>query len=161
MTNIVVMARPRTTVVLHPDVVIKTYNDPEWAQAELDWYDELPWACPPLLWSDPAAGTLIIKTLPLAANNPDYRPLAKLIDLLECLEVVGVSHRDVHPGNIVINEHGDPLLIDWETAVESTLSYDLWGPDESGVPVPEIHQKCGPQWLGSDDPSSLRRMGWV
>lgn len=152
------MQRARTSIVLHPHVCIKTYNEAEWSRAEIDWYRTVPWACPPLLWADPQAGTLVTPTLPLAANVPDYQPVDKLLDLLRRLEREGVHHRDVHPANIVIDQDGSPRLIDWETAVfeDTPWSYDLHGPDVSGVDIPEIHLECGPQWVGSDDPFSIK-----
>lgn len=154
MTNVTVMQRSRTTIVLHPDVTIKTYNQPDWAATEISFYDSVPWACPPRLWCDPDTGTLITATLPLAANNPDYRPIDDLLALILRLEAAGISHRDIHPANIVIGHNNKPLLIDWECAIEQP-GYDRHGPD-SGVPIPDIHHECGPQWLHSDDPSSIK-----
>lgn len=154
MTNVTVMHRARTSIVLHPDITIKTYNQPDWAAYEISFYRMVPWACPPLIWAD--AGTLVTKTLPLAANNPDYQPVDDLIDLLTRLNDVGIHHRDVHPANIVIGADG-PLLIDWECAIHypNTMSYDLHGPISS-VPIPDIHHDCGPQWINSEDPSSIQ-----
>lgn len=159
MTNVTVMQRARTTIVLHPHVCIKTYHQPEWARTEIDYYLAVPWACPPLLWYDLDTGTVITKTLPLAANTaaPEFHPVGKLVALLRRLAAEGIHHRDVHPANIVISDGGDPLLLDWETAVRQPgLSYDLYGPDVSGVEIPFVHQECGPQWLFSDDPSSIK-----
>jgi hypothetical protein len=52
-----------------------------------------------------------------------------------------------------MGEHGQPRLIDWETALEqeSGLSYDMYGPEESGIPVPLMHERLqiAPQWWGS------------
>lgn len=154
MTNVTVMQRARTTIVLHPDVVIKTYNEAEWAANEIAFYHLVPWACPPLLYAD--NGTIVTQTMPLASNNPDYRPTKQLVELLTRLEGHGINHRDVHPANIVIGPTG-PLLIDWECAVVAAgaPSYDLHGPHRSSVPIPDIHRDCGPQWLGSPDPSSI------
>lgn len=154
MTNVTVMRRSRTTIVLHPDVTIKTFNEAAWADNEIAFYKRVPWACPPLLYA--GNGTLVTETLPLAANIPDYHDTDAVIELLTRLEAHGIHHRDVHPANIVLGPKG-PLLIDWECAAldPGHPSYDLYGPD-SGVPIPDIHATCGPQWLNSADPASIK-----
>jgi hypothetical protein len=84
--------------------------------------------------------------------------VAELHVLLLRLHAEGVHHRDVHVRNLVRAADGRPLLIDWETAIHwpSALSYDLHGPDASGVPVPEIHAAHTPQWWGSPQRMSIR-----
>lgn len=132
------MSGQRATVVVARDATTKTYFDPAAAAHEIAWYQALPeWAAPRLVDADPEVGRLVIATHPPA--DDDYRPAEALAELLRALEVGHVHHRDVHPGNVVQGPDG-PLLIDWETAVLAARpSYDLHGPEVSGVPVPEIH----------------------
>jgi len=42
--------------------------------------------------------------------------LAKVAEILEAVHEKGISHNDVKPLNILINEQGDVMLIDWEIA---------------------------------------------
>lgn len=60
--------------------------------------------------------------------------------------------------NVVKGRAGQPLLIDWETAIEypAELSYDLHGPEASGVPIPEIHRRLIPAWWGSREKMSIK-----
>ena len=132
----------RATITHGRGTVTKQYHDPADAHAEIHWYQQLAdqQICPRLVDAHPDTGTLII-----AAHRPaghDYRPAHQLAELLHQLQALGIAHRDVHPANIVEGPHG-PLLIDWETAITAApgaRSYDLHGPELSGVPVPDIHQ---------------------
>lgn len=131
----------RASITFGRGIVTKQYRDPADAVAEISWYQQLAGQriCPRLIDAHPDTGTLI-----LAQHTPaglDYQPVRQLADLLFELEALGVAHRDVHPGNILAGPRG-PLLIDWETAVTTpgVPSYDLYGPDASGVDVPSIHQ---------------------
>lgn len=146
--------------------VTKRYHDPADAHTEILWYQQLAGhrITPRLIDADPATGTLIIAAHPPAGH--DYRPARQLAELLEQLQELGAAHRDVHPANIVESRHG-PLLIDWETAIATAPgapSYDLHGPDVSGVPVPDIHRvirsRNSPHgycmWWGSPHPASIR-----
>lgn len=72
MTNVTVMHRARTTIVLHPDITIKTYNQPDWAAYEISFYRMVPWACPPLIWAD--AGTLVTKPCRWQRTTPTTNP---------------------------------------------------------------------------------------
>ena len=65
----------------------------------------------------------------------------RLYRQIDAMHDAGISHRDLHVGNVVLLD-GMPLLIDPQFAIESdpsTLSYDLYGPGPSGVPVPKPH----------------------
>lgn len=150
------MAR-RATVSIRDGCVVKTYRDPEGAQREADWYRRLPWAAPQLLDHQP--GVLVIEYRPTAQACPTWRPVAELETLLEKIHAEGVHHRDVHVQNVVCGEDDQPLLIDWETAIwhPSPLSYDLHGPEASGVAIPDIHAGLTPQWLGSAQTMSITR----
>lgn len=61
--------------------------------------------------------------------------------LLLAVHAIGLCHRDVHVGNIVLTADERPLLIDPELATPSVNGhcYDLHGPEVSGVPVPPEH----------------------
>lgn len=148
------MAR-RAVVRVGRERTMKRYRSPAAAHAEAAWYQRVPWAAPRLLDVDGA--TLVLETLPVALRLPGWRPAAALRDLLLRLHAEGVHHRDVHVRNVVRGPSG-PLLIDWEAAIcqPSTLSYDLYGPDASGVPVPEIHAQHIPQWWGSQQRMSIK-----
>ncbi|MCH9732853.1 MAG: aminoglycoside phosphotransferase family protein [Actinomycetia bacterium] len=133
-----VIRKVRATLTIHPDHVEKRFHNPDNAAHEHDWYQRIPWACPRLL-DRPDPATLILARHPPA--GPGYRPAQALADLLHELERLGIAHRDVHPGNIVAGPQG-PLLIDWETGLSTPgkPSYDIHGPEISGVPVPDIHR---------------------
>lgn len=140
-----------------PRWTVKRYRTEEEAAQEAWWYKRVPWAAPPLVCRE--GQDLILPTLPVAADFPSWTPVADLRALLGRLHSEGVHHRDVHTKNVVMGERGNPLLIDWETAVEqeSGLSYDMYGPDESGVPVPPMHERLviAPQWWGSRQPYAI------
>lgn len=145
----------RATVRIRRAAATKVFVDPADAAREADFYRRFPWACPRLLDHDGAV--LTIEALPTAPRLPQWRPVDALRDLLTELHAHGVHHRDVHLGNLVRGPHG-PLLIDWETAIDhpSALSYDLHGPQASGVPVPIIHAGMHPQWWASPQRMSIR-----
>jgi hypothetical protein len=70
----------------------------------------------------------------------------RIRDLLRAVhENVVLCHRDVHVDNIVVAADGRPLLIDPALATPSVneYCYDLEGPSESDVPVPEDHVRQG------------------
>lgn len=147
----------RAIVRVTPPRTFKRHRTAEAASAEASWYEQLPWACPPLLDID--GRLLVIGTCtPYVRCPPSWRPVTALAELLKRLHAEGVHHRDVHVRNLVRDQDGRPLLIDWETAVRqpSDLSYDLYGPDASGVPVPPIHARHTPQWWGSPQKMSIK-----
>lgn len=147
----------RAVVTLHDDVVVKTFSDVAAADRECTWYSEFGWATPWMVDRDGA--TVVIERLPLAVELPDWRPVAEMRALLERLHRCNVHHRDVHAKNVVRMPDGSPRLIDWETALIQSCgwSYDLHGPDRSGIPKPEIHARFRAQWWGGDTPFSLGR----
>lgn len=146
----------RAVVEVFPDRTIKTYKEHALAAVEAEWYLRLPWACPRLLDLDGA--TLTIETCHAGTAFPEWRPVVELRELLSAVHAEGVHHRDVHLKNVVKGPGGRPLLIDWETAIEypSEFSYDLHGPDVSGVPIPEIHRRLIPAWWGSREKMSIK-----
>lgn len=149
------MSGQRATITIGRIETVKTYHDPQQAAHEIAWYQALPWACPKLVDADPDRGRLVIVT---HRTPPDYRDVNGLARLLRSLEGLSIHHRDVHPGNIVQGVDG-PLLIDWETALLADApSYDLYGPDISGVPVPDIHAALPNyvMWWGSPHRHSIR-----
>lgn len=146
----------RATVEVRPDVTVKTYRDRGLAAEEADWYTIIPWAAPKLI--DFFGSTLVIETCERGTDLPDWRPVAALRDLLTMLHDEGFHHRDLHLKNVVRGKDGRPLLIDWETAIHhpSELSYDLAGPEASGVPIPMIHRRFIPAWWGSRERMSIK-----
>lgn len=150
------MAR-RAVVSVGPRRTTKRHRSPEAARAEAAWYERVPWAAPRLLAVE--GSTLVLETCtPQARCDPGWRPVRELHELLRRLHAAGVHHRDVHVRNLVRDTDGRVLLIDWETALRqpSAVSYDLYGPEASGVPVPELHARHTPQWWGSPQRMSIR-----
>lgn len=141
-----------------PEVTVKRFVTPESKAHEFSFYEAVPWACPEVVAHD--AYSITMTTCEVAFRIRDWRPVRELRELLTRVHAEGVAHRDVHVKNIVRGPEGEPLLIDWECAafVRSRLSYDLHGPDASGVPVPEIHARLGvtPAWWGSPEHHSIR-----
>ena len=141
------LLKTRAELVVGQQVTFKSYYDPARAAAEIGWYQQVPWAHPKLIDADPAAGTLIIATeFTLLSGVPTRRQIGALGEILHELHRLGIHHRDVHPGNVVFTAADEPLLIDWETAIETpptVPSYDLYGPEASGLPVPDIHVALG------------------
>lgn len=127
------------------DVTVKRFASEAAAAHEVSFYRLVPWACPPLL--DVDGLTLTMRTLPVAVDLADWKPADELAELLCDIHAEDVHHRDVHVGNVVRGVDG-PLLIDWECAIRmhTDLSYDLHGPEPSGVPVPGIHRNLEPCW---------------
>ena len=153
---------PRATITHSPGIVTKQYHDPADAHPEIHWYTRLADQniTPRLIDADPDTGTLTIAAHPPA--DPSYRPAQQLAELLHQLQDIGISHRDVHPGNLVQGPSG-PLLIDWETGYPAP-GYDLHGPEATGIPIPDIHQAIRSpnsphgyvMWVGSDHRASIR-----
>ena len=145
----------RATVEVYADRTTKAYHDHSMAQSEADWYQRVPWACPELLDFD--GFKLTIATAHTAEAFPEWRPVGALREILVELHRLGVHHRDVHVKNVVKGPRGTPLLIDWETALHfpSRLSYDLHGPDASGVQIPDIHRRLIPAWWNSIQRTSI------
>jgi hypothetical protein len=146
----------RAVVEVRPDVTIKTYRDPIAAAEEANWYKIVPWAAPKLIDFDGLS--LVIETCDRATDHLDWRPVAALRDLLTMLHDEAIHHRDLHLKNVVRGRDGRPLLIDWETAIihPADLSYDLVGPEASGVPIPMIHRRFIPAWWGSRERMSIK-----
>lgn len=46
--------------------------------------------------------------------------LTKILDAIKHIHKLGMLHRDISPDNIIINEQGEPILIDFGAAREST-----------------------------------------
>lgn len=153
----ITVRKRRATLTIGTRTVTKHHHNPEHTKIELDWYRRVPWACPELL--DHGPGFITIARHTAAHHDPAYRPVEQLAELLTHLESLGIHHRDVHAANVVAGP-GGPLLIDWECAVTQTArSYDLYGPEISGVPVPDIHLKVRSgyvMWWGSPHPMSIR-----
>lgn len=81
----------------------------------------------------------------------------QVIAMFERLYELGVHHRDGHWINVLVNDDNRPRLIDFEWAIvdhNAPCSYDLYGPDVSGVPVPSAHieDNVAIWWEGSFGP---------
>jgi hypothetical protein len=89
----------------------------------------------------------------------------RIIELLRGVHALGACHRDVHVDNIVLTKDLTPLLIDPHFMIESDPDkpcYDLFGPDVSGVPVPQAHVMQGgvaAQGVWWDAPVQVRELG--
>ena len=147
----------RATCVINGNTCVKQYANPTDAHNEIGWYQRIGGLyAPKLIDADPSRGQLVIAAHPVAQAN--YQPAQQLRELLEAMERDHIHHRDVHPGNIVAAPQG-PLLIDWETAIEADApSYDLHGPEKSGVPIPAIHAALNNgymMWWGSSHRMSI------
>lgn len=129
----------RAVLTFHDDHVEKRYHDREDMHPEYQWYMLLGgMVAPHLLDADILQGVLRIELgEPIGEPCPE-----ELYGLLRWMEARGIHHRDVHPGNLV-RVQGGLRIIDWETAIrcEGVPSYDLYGPDVSGVSVPVIHSQ--------------------
>ncbi|GAF89737.1 unnamed protein product [marine sediment metagenome] len=151
------LRKPRADLHIGPQTTTKTYLNPHDALTEIAYYQQVPWACPTLLDADPQAGQLVIATgQPATIADADG-----LLELLEHLSSAHIHHRDVWVGNVISTPDG-PKLIDWECGLYQVApSYDLHGPETSGVPIPSIHTALGTgyaMWIGSDHPKSIENM---
>jgi len=137
----------RNTITMFDDYVAKQFTFEEHYRAELSAYTGLPWATPNLIGYDDTTLTIYTQKLATAEQLTWWRPQNSLRKLLTRLHEAGVNHRDVHVGNVLCDPHRGPVLIDWEhhTRNVGLVSYDLYGPDKSGVPQPE-GQRGGPMW---------------
>lgn len=129
--------------------VVKRFTDPMRCAREVMFYTAVPWACPTMI--SHTDDTLTVELLPTAVELADWKPVAATRTLLERLHANHVHHRDVHAKNLVRAADGSPRLIDWETATirQTTMSYDLHGPDASGIEKPEEHDGYQAQWWDS------------
>ena len=144
----VVQRHDRSTVDLYDDHVVKRFTNRDAMNRELSIYQFIPWACPRLLDFDDMS--IMIERRPLAVDHPEWRPVNAMRALIDRLFSMNIHHRDIHAKNIVMGHDGEPLLIDWETAItqQADESYDLVGPS-SGVPKPIEHDGYQAQWWGS------------
>lgn len=147
----------RAVVELHDDRVIKTFATDKAAEREWRWYAQFPWATPKMVSRN--GSTVVLQRLPLASELPEWRPVDQMRTLLERLHRSHVHHRDVHALNVVRMPDGTPRLIDWETAFvqRCDYSYDLHGPELSGIPKPVEHDGYSAQWWGAGTKYSLGR----
>ncbi|QCO93704.1 serine/threonine kinase [Mycobacterium phage Schatzie] len=146
------LTKARAELTFASTRVHKRFFNPRDCRAEVDFYLKLQFGHPELLDYDDQ--TLVIERL-TPVTETDLRPARALAELVAKLHQHGVSHRDVHPGNIVLKD-GEPLLIDWETGIDRP-GYDLFGP-ASGIPVPSIHKQIDyAMWVASDHRASILR----
>ncbi|HZM01306.1 MAG TPA: serine/threonine-protein kinase [Planctomycetota bacterium] len=63
------------------------------------------------------------------------RLVAKVADALDHAHGIGVIHRDVKPGNILIGANGEPLIVDFGLAVGAGLGLSTSGDRHAGTPM--------------------------
>lgn len=148
------------------EIVKKTFKeDSVFFENEVKWYNQLRDSdlTPKLLSVEGTTLTMERKGVDLYSHirkNPNFDKIemGKMACELICkLHKLGVAHRDVHTKNILVCK--DRLyLIDFEfTTTSGVRSYDLYGPDRSGIPIPEMHLKNGilnGVWWDSELPKS-------
>ena len=64
----------------------------------------------------------------------------KVVELIKTMHQLGVCHRDLHAGNVVVGPEDRPLAIDVEWAIEVDPAwpcYDLEGPSSLIPTLPE------------------------
>ena len=98
--------------------------------------DDLQVGTPPLARSPETAPVAALSTQKTRRDKAHYRRLAELVaqaaDALEYAHSMGVVHRDIKPGNLMLDDGGNLWVTDFglaklETAVELTMSGDLLG----------------------------------
>lgn len=157
------LEKRRSILDIDPErgTVTKHYTDEVACARESYWYLTLDYGHPEVLDLDTAGGVLVTRYHTPCTELPNYRPIKQLVELLRRLETDGIHHRDVHIENIVQGPDG-PLLIDWETAIHAPghPSYDLHGPEVSGIPVPDIHVplKRYRMWIGVEHRKSVKTL---
>lgn len=127
------------------DTITKTHPTRERAEREATWLlgASATGFAPPDVHYDGGRTISMARLEPLTNVERSAALAAELAELLARLHNVGVAHRDVHVGNVVVGPDG-PRLIDWEFACEAPgqRSYDLHGP-RSSVDVPAEHLAHG------------------
>jgi len=63
------------------------------------------------------------------------RLIARVADALDHAHGIGVIHRDVKPGNILIGSNGEPLIVDFGLAVGAGLGLSTSGDRHAGTPM--------------------------
>lgn len=149
--------RSTLTIDRDADVIVKRFTAPRAFEREVHAYRACPWACPPLL--ELGHRRMVLPLLVTAAEDPSWRPVEETRDLLDRVHAAGWHHRDVHAKNLVKMPDGTPRLIDWETAIiaPECPSYDLVGPEASGIAKPTEHAGYSAQWWGAPTRFSLER----
>ena len=82
---------------------------------------------------------------------------SRVLDLIRKVHALGICHRDLHDGNLILRRADRPLVIDMELACDVDPlgpCYDLLGPT-AVVPVPAAHLSVGGAfaqgvWWGSN-----------
>ncbi|GAB5402909.1 MAG: hypothetical protein Aurels2KO_11400 [Aureliella sp.] len=75
-------------------------------------------------------GACLANELPLAEQDA-VRTFVKLADALHCAHSSSIIHRDIKPSNILIDERGEPLLVDFGLAIED--GQHSTAPDQAGT----------------------------
>jgi len=137
----------RNNISVSEDTVVKSFTYRDHYNLEVSAYRDFAWAAPRLLHADDIKMTIVVERLVTAEELKTWHPRESLRKLLQRLHDFGVNHRDVHVGNVVRHPTRGPLLIDWEhhTRNVGPFSFDLYGPDKSGVSQPE-GQRGIPMW---------------
>ncbi len=80
----------------------------------------------------------MIETIVKNYNHEDF--LEKITAMIENLHRNSLYHKDLHTGNIMINENAEPVIIDWGSAGYESLS------NNNGSNEDEIYKADGRTW---------------
>lgn len=142
----------RSHVLLGDGFVKKIFSCESSLRNELYFYNLFPTFSPEVFEVKPRV-LIMERLLTVSDFGKDGISRESVYEMLLNISEAGVHHRDAHILNIAIDKTNNPKLLDWETAIEykSPFSYDLFGPDISGVPIPPIYQEYGflPEWWGA------------
>jgi hypothetical protein len=105
----------------------------------------------------------------VSASEPEVAPMGRRVFALVCsMHGLGICHRDLHLGNLLVDSAQQPLVIDLELACEIDPRwpcYDLGGPSAE-VPVPLDHARLASLipngvWWDAELPPGMTSMGSV
>lgn len=92
----------------------------------------------------------------------------RVLTVVRSMHALGICHRDLHVGNLLVDSAQRPLVIDLELACEADPSwpcYDLGGPSPE-VPIPDDHARLAALvpdgvWWDAELPPGMTSLGSV